>query len=287
MLTVTLGEYAQIDAGTSVIWPKRFEPGYLFPLMFPFLYQNIIGDFDNLSLFGNLKLQYPGIGFMWFSLFVDEINLEKDFFILDREMYAFQAGLRLELPFFHSGSITLSYTKIEPYCYTHPKVNVPWYSNPSEQAYVNHGYGLGYYLPPNSDEIKLVFAAAPSPQITINAQFQMIRHGAEYGGSMVDGSSYVSEMAYANLNTNPVLKKYFLHDGAYQWSYIVKAGAVWNLPKLPVSVFGNIGMVFSYFTDIEGPANTGAPSGYSIIDTAEYPKETNFILTIGCRVLII
>jgi hypothetical protein len=290
MLTAEIGRYVQIDAGTSTIWPKRFDPGYLFPLTFPFLYQNLIGDFDNVTLFGNIKLQYPGLGFLWFSLFVDETDFTvEDYFHLDRQMYAFQAGMQFTLPLFSSSSITLSYTKIEPYCYTHPKVRMPWYGQDMEESYVNHGYGLGYYLPPNSDEIKLVFAAEPAPPIAFDVQFQMIRHGADYGGSMVDGSSYVSEIMYSsvNLNTDSALRKYFLHDGAYQWMYIIKTGARWKLPtRLPISIFGDMGMVFSYFTNIEGQANTGVSSGYSIIDTTEYPKSTSFILTIGCRVSI-
>jgi hypothetical protein len=117
MLSVNYRQYIKIDVGSSVIWPKRFELGYLFPLTFPLLYQNNIGDFDNLALFGNIKLQYPGFGFLWFSLFIDEINFEKDFFHLDREMYAFQTGLRCLVPFIPFASLTASYTKIEPYCY--------------------------------------------------------------------------------------------------------------------------------------------------------------------------
>jgi hypothetical protein len=287
MLTAKIGQYVQIDAGSSAVWPKRFELGYLFPLMLPLLYQNNIGDFDNATVFGNIKLQYPGLGFLWFSLFVDEMSFEENFFNLDREMYSFQAGMQFTLPFFSSSSITLSYTKIEPYCYTHPSTTVPWYDRPMEEAYVNYGKGLGYYLPPNSDEIKLVFAAELSQQVAFDAQFQMIRHGADYGSSMVDGSSYVSEMIYSGIGNDSVLRKYFLHDGAYQWFYIIKAGASWNLPtRMPISIFGDMGMVISYFTNISGSANSGTSSGYSIIDTTEYPKSTSLILTIGCRVSI-
>jgi len=287
MLSVNYKQYIQVDFGSSSIWPKRFELAYLFPLTFPVLYQNNIGDFDNVALFGNIKLQYPELGFLWFSLFIDEINFDSGFFHLDREMYAFQVGLRYQIPVLSSSSLTVSYTKIEPYCYTHQKIKTPWYDGLMEEAYVNHGYGLGYYLPPNSDELKIVFATRLTQDIGLNAQFQMIRHGAEYGDSMVYGSSYVSELKGSGRSTDPALRKYFLHDGAYQWTYIVKAGAKWNLPRLPISFFGEVGVVFSYFTNIEsGKAKDGDSHPYSIIDTSEYPKSTGFIVNIGCKVVL-
>ena len=285
MFSFNFREFIQIDAGSSVIYPKRFELGYLFPFTVPILYKNI-GDMDNIGIFGNIKIQYPGFGFLWFSLFVDEMNFEKEFFTLDREMYAYQAGLQFLLPVFLSSSITFSYTKIEPYTYTHQKEEVPFYSQPMEQAYTNHGYGLGYYLPPNSDEIKLVFDATITPQIVFNTQFQIIRHGADYGSSMVDGSSYISELKETERSSDPALRKYFLHDGAYQWMHIIKAGVGWKLPGLPipVSLYGEAGALLSYFTNIEqGKANSGTKYPYSVIDTPEYPKSSAIIVKIGIK----
>jgi hypothetical protein len=256
-----------------VIWPKRFELGYLFPLTFPLLYQNNIGDFDNLALFGNIKLQYSELGFLWFSLFIDEINFEKDFFHLDRQMYAFQTGLRCLIPFITFASLTASYTKIEPYCYTHQKIKVPWYDNPMEQAYTNHGYGLGYYLPPNSDEIKIVFEAMPTFYTSYNVQFQFIHHGAEYGDHIVDGSSYASELKESDRSADPALRKDFLHDGAYQSLIVIKTGVRHSLKKVPFELLLNIGMVFSYWK------NNGI-----ILDNAQYPSRTGIIAETGARI---
>ena len=278
-------EYFQIDAGSSAVWLKRFELAYLYPFTIPILYKNI-GEFDNMAIFGSLKLQWPKIGFVWFSLFVDEMNMEKNFFNLDREMYALQAGLRYFTPFLSSGFITLSYTKIEPYCYTHEKVASPWYANNMEQAYVNHGYGLGYYLPPNSDELKLAFSANATPNVAVSAQYQMIRHGAEYGSSKVYGSSYASELQPVGRSDNLQLRKFFLHDGAYQWMHIIKVAGEWKLStRIPISLYGEGGTVISYFTDIEpGKAKTGAAYPNSVTDTAEYPKSNALILHIGFKV---
>ncbi|GHT68957.1 hypothetical protein FACS1894110_17550 [Spirochaetia bacterium] len=288
MVEVNIKNYFHADFGSTVIWPKRFELGYLFPLFDNFLYQNNIGDFDNLAFFVNLKGQYPGIGNIWVSLFLDELPFEKELFILDRAMFAYQAGTTIALPFLPFGSLSLSYTKIEPYVYSHTKEIVPWYGDtPMESSYTNNGRSLGFYLPPNSDELKLRFEAMPEINTRVNLQYQMIRHGADFGSRAVDGSSYLSELDPRGRSEKPQLKKFFLQDGAYQWLHIIKVGAehTFAIKKAPVfQIFGETGVVISSFTDIAGPANSGSPSSYSVIDTSEYPKSTGFILTVGFRI---
>jgi hypothetical protein len=288
MVELNVKNYFHADFGSTVIWPKRFELGYLFPLADKYLYQNNIGDFDNLALFLNLKGQYPGIAGLWVSLFLDEINPESGIFQLDRAMFAYQAGTTVAFPVLPFGSLSLSYTKIEPYTYTHPKETVPWYGDIAmETSYTNNGKSLGYYLPPNSDELKLRFEAMPEINTRVNAQYQMIRHGADFGPHAVDGSSLLSELDPSGRSEKAVLKKFFLQDGAYQWLHIIKGGAEHTFPiknATPFQVFGEAGVVISYFTDIAGKANSGSAFSYSIIDTEVYPKSTGFILTLGIRI---
>ncbi|MDR3171091.1 MAG: hypothetical protein LBU17_05595 [Treponema sp.] len=282
--------YVHFDVGSTAIWPKRFELGYIFPINNNFLYQYNIGDFDNMGLFFDIKAQYPGIAQVWFSFFADEIEVSSasKMFELDRHMFALQGGAKVAIPWLPFASATLSYTKIEPYCYTHTRIFVPWNNDadnkmPMETSYTNNGESIGYYLPPNSDELLLRFETMPLPRIRAHFQYQMIRHGADFGSSAVDGSSFLSELDPDGRSEKKELRKYFLHDGAYQWTHIIKAGASHTFAKIPLQVFGEAGVVFSAFTNIEDPANSGSPSSYSFIDTAEYPKSTGIIITIGLR----
>ncbi|GHV74597.1 hypothetical protein AGMMS49940_18990 [Spirochaetia bacterium] len=287
MVELNAKNYFHADFGSTVVWPKRFELGYLFPLADKYFYQNNIGDFDNLALFLNLKGQYPGIAGLWVSFFLDEINPESGIFQLDRAMFAYQAGTTVALPVLPFGSLSLSYTKIEPYTYTHTKEIVPWYGeNHMETSYTNNGKSLGHYLPPNSDEVKLRFEAMPEINTRVNAQYQMIRHGTDFGPHAVDGSSLLSELDPNGRSEKPQLKKFFLQDGAYQWLHIIKVGADHTFPMkyVPFQVFGEAGVVISYFTDIAGKANSGSASSYSIVDTSVYPKSTGFILSLGIRI---
>jgi hypothetical protein len=161
-----------------------------------------------------------------------------------------------------------------------------------ETSYTNNGRGLGYYLPPNSDELKIRFEAMPEINTRVNAQYQLIRHGADFGSHAVDGSSFLSELNPSGRMVIPVLEKSFLHDGAYQWMHILKVGAehTFSQKKAPVfQVFGDAGLVISYFTDIDTGDKpyedwAGQSHSYSVVDTDEYPKSTGFVLTLGVRI---
>ncbi|GHT83682.1 hypothetical protein FACS1894137_05470 [Spirochaetia bacterium] len=282
--------YFHFDIGSSAVWPKRFELGYIFPIKNNFIYQYNIGDFDNMGIFVNGRLQYPGIGGLWLSVFLDEVEVSsvQKLFVLDRQMFALQGGLKAVIPWLSFTSVSVSYTKIEPYTYTHTRNYVPWYGNNAmEVAYTNNGVGLGYYLPPNSDELKFRLETIAF-RTTAHIQYQMIRHGADFGSKAVDGSSYLSELDPDGRSEKAVLRKYFLKDGAYQWQHIIKIGGehTYTLGKIPIQVFGEGGVVFSYFTDINGEANSGRSSAYSAIDTDEYPKSTSIIGTLGIRLFL-
>jgi hypothetical protein len=287
MLQFRYKDYVFLDIIDAVIWPKRFEIGYIAPIISNFFYQNNIGDFDNMELTVNLKLQYPGLGNIWFSLFVDEMKVDTNWWNLDRTMTAAQAGINIQLPFMAFSSIRLSYTFVNPYCYTHNRNFNPWVGRdiPMETSYTNNGVSLGYYIPPNSDELLFRFKTMPVKNLVTHLQYQMIRHGADYGSSEVDGSSLLSELDPDKRDgSNPILKRFFLNDGAYQWRHIIKAGVEWNLPKLPITLYGEAGVVISYFTNIDGAANSGFASPYFVIDTSEYPKSTGYIIKIGVKV---
>jgi len=284
--------YFHIDFGSAAVWAKRLELGYIYPLLDNFFYQNFIGDFDNMAIHLNLKGQYPGLGKLWFSFFMDEMEIASmgSAFDLDRHMFTYQAGLQGIIPFLSFTSMTVSYTKVEPYNYTHTRVVVPWYGNSlMESAYVSNGVCLGYYLSPNSDEIKVRFDTRPFSKTLCHFQYQLIRHGADYGPHQVDGSSLVSELDPDGRSEKASLKKNFLNDGAYQWTHIIKIGAEHTLKNLPFTFFGETGVAYSFFTDIsneEYAKYTQPPEGETPRTPAigNYTKYTAFIFTLGFRI---
>lgn len=285
------------DFGSSVVWPKRFDIGYMFPLANYVEYQNHIGDCDNLALFGDVKFSIEGVGSIWASFYLDEINgLNNNPFIHTRAMFAYQGGVKYVLPKLPFATISFRYTKIEPYCYTHHSINyAPWYDHYICENYSNNGESLGYYLPPNSDEFLLQFKMQPKKGITAGASYQLIRHGADYGSQQVPGSNIYSELSNKNRDE---LDKYFLHDGAYNWIHIVSAGSKFALnTKFPISFYGNLGLMFSYFTvidsenydrDVNGNNGNCKDADFStpfdIANTEEYPNIFGAVLTLGVSI---
>lgn len=290
-------KYLHFDFGSSVVWPKRFDIGYIFPLANYVEYQNHIGDCDNLALFGDLKFTIPGIGSIWGSVYLDEINgLNNNPFTKTRAMFAYQAGAKCILPKLPFASVSFRYTKIEPYCYTHHSINyTPWYDHYICENYTNNGESLGYYLPPNSDEFLLQFKIQPKMGVNLGASYQLIRHGADYGSQQVPGSNIYSELSNQNRDE---LEKYFLHDGAYNWIHILSAGGKCSLnTKIPLSFYGNLGLMFSYFTvidpenydrDVNGNNGNCKDADFStpidIANTDEYPNLFGAVLTLGVRI---
>ena len=289
-------KYLHIDFGSSVIWPNRFALGYMFPLANFVEYQNHVGDADNLQMFGDIKLKYQGLGEVWASLFLDELDLstllKKDVFTYTRDMFAYQFGFKYVIPKLPFATLSLRYTKVESYCYTHQSINyTPWFNHYISQNYTNDGYNIGYYLDPNSDELRLDFNFIPQKNLNLAFTYQFIRHGADYGSQQVPGSSLYSELDPRGRGER---RKYFLHDGAYNWLHIINFGGEFTLSsKYPVTFTTDLGFVYSYYSmiaqenySINGKAeNCDFSTPISVVNTPEYPQIFGAVLSLGVKVI--
>ena len=282
-------KYVHWDFGSTVILPNRFELGYSFPLIDRVVYQNNVGDYDNLALFSNLKIRYPGLGYIWGSLYLDEVNSPSaKVFVKTRCMFAYQAGFKANIPWLSFTTISFRYTKVEPYCYTHQALSStasqPYYPNYIAEGYTNNGESIGYYLPPNADELFIRAESRPVPAAVIGLQYQFIRHGVDWGSqaSMYSGSSIYSELTTGPLRDQ--LKKYFLHDGTYEWMNIITLTASYDLERhgIPVQVLGSLGYVHNWFTSI-GTAEPSATIPYSFINTDEYSESRGVVISLGIK----
>ena len=280
------------DFGSTVVYPNRFELGYSFPLVDRVIYQNNVGDYDNLALFANLKGTYPGIGSIWGSVYIDEINaLKTDALHNTRCMFAYQAGSKVNIPWLPFTVLSLRYSKIEPYCYTHealdPEKNQPYYSHYICENYTNNGESLGYYLQPNSDEIFVKLETQPLPAASFSLQYQLIRHGVDWGSesNIYSGSSIYSELPagrYGPGRNN--LHKYFLKDGVYEWMNILALQASYDCKHfgIPLQFYGTVGYVHNWFTSI-GSATPSKNTKYSKYSSDEYKEDRGVVLSLGIK----
>lgn len=243
-----------LSAGSAAVWGKRFEIGYLSPLLMPILYQNVVGDFDNLAMFGTLGFVVPKIGKLYFTFFLDEalfINLE-DYFTRPRNMFAYQTGFEVPVPGLPFTVFTFQYTKLEPFVYTHYQEEYPFFSNPVDMSYTNDGELLGYPLAPNSDEFLISIRTVPHPQVTASLAYRLIRHGT-------NDPDIAGELAvYGDIDQplNIYLKdaypdKDFLNDGLYDWNNIVTLKGSFRFKKLPVTVSAEYCFAHTFWVENE------------------------------------
>ncbi|MBQ5471007.1 MAG: hypothetical protein IIT58_03260 [Treponema sp.] len=273
-------KYVHFDFGSSCILPKRFELGYMFPLIDSVIYQNSIGDYDNLGLFADLSINYPGIGNIWFSLFSDDItSFKAKFWEQSWCAYAYQAGIKSVFPWLPFGIVSFRYTKLEPFCYTHSATKVPWYDYYVATSYTNKGSSLGYYLQPNSDEFLLSFTANPVSALTLGFNWQLIRHGTDWGSGSVEGSNLYSELTPGSARIYK--SKYFLLDGTYEWTNMFIVNGSYNFRQInfPLTLDFGIGYIYDWFTGVD--TNGVKNDSFHYINDAEYPEINGFVFSLG------
>ncbi|MCI6954088.1 MAG: DUF4131 domain-containing protein [Spirochaetia bacterium] len=244
MLELFMGKWAYLSLSSSTVWPKRFELGYGHPGMLPILYQNMIGDFDNLQFGAHFRISYPEYFKIYSGIYIDEMKFSKNFFHLDRNMYTWQVGADFSIPKLPFAILGVQYTKVEPYMYTHPTTNTPWYDEPMDTTYINHGEALGYKLDPNSDELKIKFETTPLWFLRTSFSYRMVRHG------LVDGSTYDDTLDYkGDLNgatPGDTYWKDFLKDGVYEWIHSLALNADLDLRFVEIPVTLGMSYIFSY-----------------------------------------
>jgi hypothetical protein len=228
----------------------------------------------NLAAFANLELRAPGLLKIWGSFFLDSLG---SFEAVNGNSYAYQAGIKTVVQWLPFGAFTFRYTKIEPYCYTDTYDGYNGKPLPSMTAFVSGGESLGYYMPPNSDELLLRLESMFLPDLRAHIQFQLIRHGADYGYGAIGGSSLTDRLANAGSSKN------FLYDGVYRWNSVIKVGGDFKFKagNIPLSVFVETGFVSTSFTT--NGAGPGIDAEHDTFDDSVYRSGNGFIFSLGFR----
>jgi hypothetical protein len=243
-----------------------------------FIYVNIGGSavwihHVNLAAFANLEFRVPGILKLWGGIFLDNLDTSSDDLLVNGNSLAYQAGIKTLVRWLPFGVFTLRYTKVEPYCYTDSYDGYGGRQLPSSAAFVSGGESLGYYIPPNSDELLIRLEAIFLPDLKVHLQFQMLRHGADYGDGRIPGSSLTDRMTDADSR----YPKSFLEDGVYRWDNVIKLGASYKFMAgiIPLSVYAELGLVSTSFTITGADLNN--------FDNSVYRTGNGFVFSVGFR----
>jgi hypothetical protein len=172
-----------------------------------------------------VAFRIPKVGKTWLSFFNDEFDFTAPGpkLRLPRNRYAWQLGLKTSLL---SGIIPgttsiLKYTRVTPFAYTHytdARFNT-FTSRPLDMTYMNDGFNLGFYLPPNSGEINWSLVNIAIPDLILSLDNRLIMHGTNDLASsnvyQIYGDVYRSQLG-DDILKYPLLN--FTKDGIYDWT---------------------------------------------------------------------
>lgn len=165
-----------LSFGESIIYSDRFDAGYLVPVMFFKIYDNIVnnsnihtGSNGQLFLQVSSRNQLPKTH-LYGTLFIDEIRVGT---LFDN------AKSRNQLGFTIGGSVTdvvvpyltlgLEYTRVNPFVYRNL---VP------AQDYTSSGYSLGDWMGNNFDRLIYSLKYTPLPRLKCLLRYQTSRKGS-------------------------------------------------------------------------------------------------------------
>ena len=236
MLEITPVSWMQFAITGGNILSKRLELAYLMPFTFPHFTQIDVGDHDNLFMGFNMAFLIPHAGKAWLSVWVDEFsitNRDAPLLKMPRNRYSWQAGWNLPalLPLTNA---RISYTRVTPYVYTHyPETNFNTFTDrPLDMTYTHDGANLGFYLPPNSAEAKLLITSLALENITLELDNRFIIHGTNDLALAAD-SALITGDIYSPQNNNvydyPLLD--FTHDGIYDYTWYTQLRAEYRVRR--------------------------------------------------------
>ncbi len=164
-----------ISVGESIVYSDRIDIGYLFPLMFFKIYDNIVnrsniltGSNGQLFFQVSSRNQLPKTH-LYTTVFIDEIRVSS---IFDKNKSRNQLGFTL------GGSVTdafipyltlgMEYTRVNPFVY-HNLIPA--------QNYNSHNYSLGDWMGNNFDRLTYTARYTPFPRFKCLFSYQTSRKG--------------------------------------------------------------------------------------------------------------
>jgi hypothetical protein len=166
----------RLSLGESVIYSERpFEIGYLNPFVFLRSQEHFYRDRDNANMYASLSANpWRGI-FLEAEFMLDDMKFSRIGKGFWGNKTAWRIGATARAFPLEAVDIGLSYTRLQPYMYTH-------FSDTN--AYTHDATPLAAGgLPPNSQYVEARLSFIPVPQLVVNATIGVGEHGANvYSG---------------------------------------------------------------------------------------------------------
>jgi hypothetical protein len=243
---ITPARGLDISLGESMVYSDRLDVGYLFPLMFFKVYDNIVnsgnirtGSNGQLFIQVSSRNQIPKTH-VYSTLFVDEIRIAT---IFDKNKSRNQVGgtigasvTDLFIPYLTMG---IEYTRVNPFVY---KNLIP------AQTYTSNTFSLGDWMGNNFDRLIYTLRYTPFPRFKCLFRYQSIRKGGP--GTVVQ--QYLQQPQPPFLFDLQRKQKEVLFHFSYEWLNNLTLNAFYNNLKdddritLKNTTTSTYGLGFSY-----------------------------------------
>ena len=260
-ITAAPAPILEITFFENIVYGKRIEPLYLIPVVPMMLSQGMSGfNEDNLMMGLSFKLK-PIKGLAWSTaVMMDDMNLN-ELVKLDLNTMmklAGQTGVVWTPESALVSSVSLDYTLVMPYMYTHSSNDsgIDHFSVVNYQNYTNRGYGIGSQLNPNSDCVALKTTVRPFDSLQLKLAASFIRHANATESLPEDIADKYRNQQYhsdGGINNYPEMDNayiqfarqnlLFLSQETMEYTIRGSVDASWDLPR---EVWGQISLIAAW-----------------------------------------
>jgi hypothetical protein len=174
-ISIQFNKHLTFTAGESIVYSDRLDVGYLIPVNFFKIYDNIVNGGNILAgsngqLFFQLssRNQLPKTH-LYSTLFIDEIRTSTMFNRnKSRNQLGFTFGASVTDVVVPYLTLSAEYTRVNPFVYNNL---IP------AQNYNNHGYSMGDWMGNNFDRFFVGLRYTPLPRLKCQLNYQFIRKG--------------------------------------------------------------------------------------------------------------
>lgn len=165
-----LGFYESvITAGRSL------SVGYLNPIMFYRSIEHYYGSPDNAALGADFNWRVVPSAALYGQIFIDDLTTSKIGENFWGNKFAYLFGLYVVDPFdIQNVDVRIEYGRVDPYTYTRSATR----PQDNATAYLHYNSPLGYFTPPNSDNLFLEARYRFTKQLIASVSYTRFRHGA-------------------------------------------------------------------------------------------------------------
>jgi len=200
-----------LSLGESIVYSDKMDIGYLIPVMFFKLYDNIANNADiragsngQLFFMASSRNQIKNTH-LYGTMFIDEIRLSTLFNKhKSRNQFGYNVGMSvtdLLVPYL---TASVEYTRVNPFVYRNLY---------QAQNYTHQGFLMGDWMGNNFDRLIFSIKHTPLPKLKLQMRYQVIRKGGS--GTLAD--QYFAEPQPSFLFNQKATQKEFFFRASYEW----------------------------------------------------------------------